>query len=71
MDSTSHLHNTILQTIRVFASIIKFVHQIFGTVFGELFVFVEIDFLSRLILFFYRLFTFCNFISFLFVYVLF
>jgi len=29
--STSHLHNTILQTIRALASILKFAQQVFET----------------------------------------
>jgi hypothetical protein len=53
VDSTSHLHNILLQTTCALASTIKFTSN-FGAVVGELFVVVEIDFfLSKLILFFY------------------
>jgi hypothetical protein len=59
MDSTSHLHNTLLQTTRALASTIKFVQQIFDSIAGESFVFVKIDF------FFYINFIFLLIIFFL------
>jgi hypothetical protein len=44
MDSTSYMYNAMLQTIHALVSTLKFIHQIFGAVAEESFVFVKIDF---------------------------
>ena len=65
--STLHLHKTVLHMTRVLASTFIFDTSNFGTVAGELLVFVEIGFLFELILFFYQLVNFLVF-AILFIY---